>query len=70
MADPSVRARRRTSDRPGVEAGVLAADLRERDERDAANTRPAADAVVLDTTELDVEAVVDRIADTRRGGGE
>ncbi len=62
VADPSVRARRRTSDRPGVEAGVLAADLRERDERDAANTRPAADAVVLDTTELDVEAVVDRIA--------
>jgi CMP/dCMP kinase len=62
VADPSVRARRRTSDRPGVEAGVLAADLRERDERDAANTRPAADAVVLDTTELDVGAVVDRIA--------
>ncbi len=63
VADPSVRARRRTSDRPGVEAGVLAADLRERDEQDAANTRPAADAVVLDTTELDVEAVVDRIAE-------
>ena len=63
VADPSVRARRRTSDRPGVEAGVLAADLRERDERDAANTRPAADAIVLDTTDLDVEAVVDRIAE-------
>ena len=62
VADMSVRARRRTSDRPGVEAGVLAADLQTRDEHDAVNTRPAADAVVLDTTELDIDEVVERIA--------
>jgi cytidylate kinase len=63
VADPDVRARRRTADRPGVAAGTLAADLRVRDERDAVNTQPADDAVVLDTTELGTEEVVDRIAE-------
>jgi cytidylate kinase len=62
VADPAVRAQRRTADRPGVEAGALAEDLRSRDERDAVNTRPADDAVRLDTTELGIEEVVDRIA--------
>lgn len=55
------RARRRSADRPGVEARALATDLRERDERDAVNTRPADDAVVLDTTGLSVVDVVSRI---------
>jgi cytidylate kinase len=63
VADESERARRRTADRPGVEAGELAADLRARDERDAVNTRAAADAVLLDTTSLTVDQVVDRIAE-------
>lgn len=63
VADPEVRVRRRTADRPGVAAGTLAADLRARDERDAVNTQPAVDAVLLDTTELGVEEVVDRIAE-------
>jgi cytidylate kinase len=63
VADPEVRAQRRTADRPGVSAGALAADLRARDERDAINTKPAEDAVLLDTTDLTVDEVVDRIAD-------
>ena len=44
-------------------AGTLAADLRSRDERDAINTQPAEDAVLLDTTELNVDEVVERIAE-------
>jgi CMP/dCMP kinase len=63
VADPEVRAQRRTSDRPGVSAVALAADLMARDERDAINTKPAEDAVLLDTTDLTVDEVVDRIAD-------
>jgi cytidylate kinase len=62
VADEDVRARRRTEDRPGVPADTLAADLRRRDERDATNTQPADDAVVLDTSELSADEVVDRIA--------
>jgi cytidylate kinase len=61
VADESERARRRGADRPGVGAETLADDLRKRDERDAANTWPAADAVVLDTTKLSVDEVVSRI---------
>jgi cytidylate kinase len=61
LADEDERARRRTADRPGVAADTLAADLRRRDERDAINTQPAYDAVVLDTTELTVDEVVERI---------
>jgi len=63
VADVDERARRRTNDRPGVEADTLAADLRARDERDAENTKPAPDAVRLDTTDLSIEQVVDRIAE-------
>jgi CMP/dCMP kinase len=61
VADEEERARRRTAERPGVGAETLAADLRLRDERDAINTQPADDAVRLDTTELTVEEVVERI---------
>jgi CMP/dCMP kinase len=61
VADEAERARRRGSERPGVAVDALAADLRERDERDAVNTQPAADAVLLDTTDLDVDEVVARI---------
>ena len=61
QADEDERARRRTADRPGVAAETLAADLRDRDERDAVNTVPAHDAVLLDTTELTIDEVVDRI---------
>ena len=61
LADPDVRVRRRRADRSGVEDELLAADLRKRDERDAVNTQPAPDAVTLDTTELTVDEVVERI---------
>lgn len=63
LADEDERARRRTQDRPGISAETLAADLRSRDELDAVNTRPAEDAVLLDTTLLSVEDVVERIAE-------
>jgi CMP/dCMP kinase len=63
VADEAVRAHRRTAERPGVDEETLVADLRKRDERDAVNTQPAPDAVVLDTTELHVEEVVARIAE-------
>jgi cytidylate kinase len=63
VADPDVRAQRRTADRPGVAAGTLATDLRARDERDAVNTRPADDAVLLDSTALTIDEVVERIAE-------
>jgi cytidylate kinase len=39
----------------------LASELRRRDERDAANTHRADDAVEIDTTGLSVGEVVDRI---------
>jgi len=63
LAEVGVRAHRRTQDRPGISAETLAEDLRSRDERDAVNTRPAEDAVILDTTTLSVDEVVDRIAE-------
>ena len=62
VADMDERARRRTQDRPGISAETLAEDLRRRDERDAVNTQPADDAVLLDTTLLAVDEVVERIA--------
>ena len=63
VADEAERARRRGAERPEEEADTLAADLRARDERDAVNTRPADDAVLLDTTELDIDEVVARIVE-------
>lgn len=61
VADPAVRARRRHLERKGQDAAELAAELRRRDERDAANTYHAENAVELDTTDLTLEEVVDRI---------
>jgi len=63
LADVDERARRRTRDRPGVTPEILEADLRSRDERDAVNTQPADDAVLLDTTSLAVDEVVERIVE-------
>jgi cytidylate kinase len=63
VADPEERARRRSAERPGTEVDALAADLRARDERDAVNTQPADDAVRLDTTDLAIDDVVDRIVE-------
>jgi cytidylate kinase len=61
IADPSVRAQRRAAERPDIGADALATDLRLRDERDAVNMQPAADAVQIDTTSLEVDDVVGRI---------
>jgi cytidylate kinase len=63
VADASERARRRHAEREGVTSEALAEDLRRRDERDAENTLPADDAVLVDTTDLTVDEVVDRIAE-------
>lgn len=62
VADPAVRARRRHAERNGLEMAELAEGLRRRDERDAINTHRAADAIEVDTTELSLDDVVDRIA--------
>jgi cytidylate kinase len=61
VADEAERARRRTADRPEIGEEALATDLRLRDERDAAQMRPAPDAQEIDTTELSIDEVVDRI---------
>lgn len=61
VADEDERARRRTEERPGRDAESLAAELRRRDEADADQMRPARDAIVIDTTSLEIDEVVARI---------
>jgi CMP/dCMP kinase len=61
VADPAERARRRLADRPEIGPEALATDLRLRDERDAAQMQPASDAETIDTTDLSVEDVLERI---------
>jgi CMP/dCMP kinase len=61
LADPAERARRRVAERPEIGAEALATDLKLRDEGDADQMRPAPDAETIDTTELTVDEVVDRI---------
>ncbi len=72
-AAPEVRAERRAGQLGLTEAeeiAALAADLRRRDEYDSSRAdsplRPAADAVVVDSTDLDREAVVDRVVELAR----
>jgi cytidylate kinase len=60
-ADRSIRAQRRLAERPEIGADALATDLRVRDQSDAARMQPADDAVQIDTTDLNVDDVVDRI---------
>jgi cytidylate kinase len=61
VADAAARARRRVADRPEIAAEALATDMRLRDERDAAQMQPAPDANRIDTTQLDVDDVVEAI---------
>jgi len=61
VADRAEREKRRMADRPGIGADALATDLRARDEKDAERMRPAHDAQEIDTTNLRVEDVVERI---------
>lgn len=60
-AEPDIRAQRRQAERPDIGGDALATDLRLRDESDAARMRPAEDAHRIDTSNLDVEDVVERI---------
>jgi cytidylate kinase len=65
-ATPEERARRRTAELAGqgtpVDEAAVLADILRRDERDRQRTvaplRPASDAHVLDTTQLDIEGVM------------
>jgi cytidylate kinase len=61
VADENERARRRVAERPGLAPDALVTDLRSRDERDAAQMRPADDAAEIDTTHLSIDDVVTRI---------
>jgi CMP/dCMP kinase len=61
VADAGERARRRQADHPDIGAEALATDLRLRDERDAAQMQAAPDAEKIDTTELTIDEVLDRI---------
>ena len=66
VADPEVRAQRRKAERPEIGSDALATDLRLRDQSDAARMRPAQDAELIDTTNLEVDDVVDRIEEIVR----
>lgn len=61
VADPRVRAERRHAERDGITVDKLADEMRRRDERDAANTHRASDAIEVDTTLLSLGEVIDRI---------
>ena len=72
-AAPEVRAERRAGQlgiTDPAEIAALAADLRRRDEYDSSRAdsplRPATDAVVVDSTDMDREAVVDRVVELAR----
>ncbi|MDX2004463.1 MAG: (d)CMP kinase [Meiothermus sp.] len=56
-ASPHIRARRRVPERGAAFDAVLA-DLTRRDEADKAQSAPAKDAVILDTSGLDLDGVV------------
>ncbi len=61
-ASPEVRARRRAAEVPGSDFATVLAQVRERDRRDAtraeAPLRPAADAVILDTSAMGIAEAV------------
>lgn len=69
-ASPEVRAGRRAGDSEsaGVSVEKIAVDLAARDHADSTRSasplRPAADAVIIDTSSIDVEAVVAAVLDT------
>ena len=68
VADPKVRAQRRLAERPEIGGDALTTDLRLRDQSDAARMRPAPDAHEIDTTSLQVDDVVEQIAELVRVG--
>jgi CMP/dCMP kinase len=66
VADAEVRAQRRKAERPEIGTDALATDLRLRDQSDAARMHPAEDAELIDTTNLEVADVVERIEELVR----
>ncbi|HYS38278.1 MAG TPA: (d)CMP kinase [Pseudonocardiaceae bacterium] len=66
-ADPEVRALRRVSGEPGSTYQDVLADITRRDHADTTRTAspllPANDAIIIDTSRLDVRQVVDRMAE-------
>lgn len=72
-ADPAVRAERRAKEVTDLDYQTVAADLTRRDtvdsNRDVAPLSKASDAVVVDTTNLTVAEVVDRIVELLPNGG-
>ena len=72
-AAPEVRAERRAGQLGLIgadEIAALAEDLRRRDEYDSSRAdsplRPASDAVIVDSTDLDRDAVIDRVVELAR----
>ena len=61
VADPAVRAQRRQAERPEIGADALETDLKLRDESDQVRMQPADDAERIDTTELGIDEVIERI---------
>jgi cytidylate kinase len=66
QADAGIRAQRRQAERPDIGVDALATDLRTRDESDRVRMQPAGDAVLSDTTDLEVDDVVERIEELVR----
>jgi cytidylate kinase len=64
-ASVAERARRRAAEL-GIPAAEVERAIAERDRRDAVQLAPAADAHTVDTTGLDVEAVIDRVLELVR----
>jgi cytidylate kinase len=61
VANADVRAARRRAERPDVGSAALDTDLLKRDRQDAERMEPAVDSVEIDTTDMQVEDVVDRL---------
>ncbi len=66
QANPEIRAARRQAERPDIGADALATDLKSRDKQDRDRMQPAEDAVLIDTTHLEVDDVVARIEELVR----
>jgi cytidylate kinase len=66
VAEEAIRARRRQAERPDIGADALTTDLKARDQSDRARTQKADDAEQIDTTNLEVEDVVEQIQELIR----
>jgi cytidylate kinase len=64
-ATAEARAQRRFRETPGSDLGAILADIQARDERDSTRTlaplRPAADALIVDTTDLTIKEAFARV---------